>query len=404
MRRWHRYWQKLPRAWRQLLFHAVTSAGVPRADGGVPGASPEPVVVAGVLRAATGLGQAARLAVHALRSAGIPYTTADLTEALFQRPSEPFDPGPVIAEGPGTLLMFVTPPNVPLALRAIGSRKLAGKRRIGAWVCETERLPPLWRRQAGFLHEVAAPSRFSQAAIAKAIGRPVRLLIHPVEAEPWPPEAGPRAAGTTLGAVLDIGSSSARKNVDGMIECCIELLALRPDAKVAWKVRDAGADPEVAARLAAAASSHPDRIALHSEDWSREGVLAFLDSIDLLLSFSRAEGFGLPIAEAMRRGVAVAAPVWGGPADYLDARCAIPLPFRLTPILDPSGLYRPSQGVWADVDPGEGARVLSAVLGRQVVLDPMVTEARRRSHDLFSVHRFIEQLRHESAGPRPDAL
>ena len=403
MRRWHRYWQKLPRSWRQLLFHAMTSAGVSRADGDVAGFR-EPVVVAGVLRAATGLGQAARLAVHALRSADIPCATADLTETLFQRPSEPFDPGPVIAKGPGTLLIFVTPPNVPLALRAIGAPKLAGKRRIGAWVCEAERLPPLWRRQAAFLHDVVAPSRFSQAAIAKAIGRPVRLLIHPVEAEPWPLEARPRAPGATLGAVLDIGSSSARKNVDGLIECCRQLLALRPDAKVAWKVRDSAADPEVAARLAATASSHPDRIALHSGDWSREGVLAFLDSIDLLLSFSRAEGFGLPIAEAMRRGVAVAAPIWGGPADYLDASCAIPLPFRLAPIVDPSGLYRPSQGEWADVDPNEAAGVLSAVLARQAVLDPIVTEARRRSHDLFSVRRFIEQLRDESAGSRPDAL
>lgn len=363
--------------------------GAPRLEPGTRAA--EPVVVAGVLQAATGLGQAARLAVYALREAGLPHATADLTIRLRQTPSEAFELGPTVAPGPGTLLLFVTPPNVPLALHAIGGRHLAGKHRIGAWVCETERLSPLWREQARFFHRIVAPSRFSQDAIAAGTGRPVDLLIHPVEAEPWPPEA--RASGAaTLGAVLDIGSSAARKNVSGLVEACLRLVEERRDVKVLWKVRDLRADPDASARLKQAAAAFPDRIEVLEGDWARADVLAFLDRVDLLASFSRGEGFGLPITEAMRRGVPVAAPIWGGPADFLDQHTAIPLPFVMTPIRDPSDLYAPSQGQWADVQVAEAVPILSRALDDRARLASIAEAARRRSADRFSAARFIEQL------------
>lgn len=391
MVRWlHSVWQHLPRPLRQRLFVRITSLGVPAPAPN--SAAVAPVAVAGVLRAATGLGQAARLAVHALRAAGVPHASVDLTTVLRQTPSEPFDAGEPIAPGPGTLLLFVTPPNVPLALHAVGRRQLAGKHRIGAWVCETEGLPTLWRDQAAFLHAIVAPSRFAQAAIASRIGREVGLLIHPVEAEPWPPAARARSGATTLGAVLDVGSSAARKNVPGLVDACLRLVEAHPDVHILWKVRDLNADPEAAARLRQAAAAMPDRVSLLEGDWSRADVLGFLDRVDLLASFSRAEGFGLPIAEAMRRGVAVAAPVWGGPADFLEPGTAVPLPFTMAPIRDPSELYAPSQGKWADVDIGEATAILGQALGDPAGLAALAEAARRRSRELFSVDRFVAQL------------
>lgn len=395
----HTVWRRLPRGLRQRAFVTVTSIGVPAPKPGTR--LVEPVVVAGVLRAATGLGQAARLAVHALRAAGVRHATVDLTTRLRQTPSEAFELGPAIASGPGTLLLFVTPPNVPLALHGIGRRHLAGKHRVGAWVCETERLPRLWREQASFLDRIVAPSRFSQAAIARSTGRPVDVLIHPVEAEPWPAERRSPRGGPTLGAVLDVGSSAARKNVEGLVEAGLHLVKARQDVRLIWKVRDLRADPDAAARLRQAAAALPDQIRLLEGDWARADVLGFLDQIDLLASFSRAEGFGLPIAEAMRRGVPVAAPIWGGPVDFLDERTAVPLPFAMTPVRDPSNLYAASQGEWADVDVGQAAAILSRALDDRAGLATIAEEARRRSRDLFGVDRFMGQLGLERDPGRP---
>jgi len=386
----HTAWQQLPRPLRQRVFGAITAIGVPAPEPGTK--LVEPVAVAGVLRAATGLGQAARLAVHALRAAGIRHATVDLTTTLRQTPSEAFELGPEIAPGAGTLLIFVTPPNLPLALRAIGRREAAGKHRVGAWVCETEHLPPLWREQAAYLHRLVAPSRFAQRAIAASTGREVDLLIHPVEAEPWPPASRAKAGVPTLGAVLDIGSSAARKNVGGLIEAGLRLVEARAAVRVFWKVRDLRADPEAAARLAGAAAAFPDRIRVFEGDWARADIFGFLDQIDLLASFSRAEGFGLPIAEAMRRGVPVAAPIWGGPADFLDERSAVALPFAMAPIRDPSSLYAAAQGEWADVEIGPAVTILSRALDDRASLAAIAEEARRRSRELFGVERFVAQL------------
>ena len=386
----HTAWQKLPRGLRQRAFVTVTSLGVPAAEPGTR--LIEPVVVAGVLRAATGLGQAARLALHALRAAGARHASFDLTTILRQTPSEAFEPGRAIEPGPGTLLLFVTPPNLPLALHAVGRRNLAGKHRIGAWVCETERLPGLWRQQAAFLDRIVAPSRFSQAAIALSTGRAVDLLIHPVEAEPWPVEGQAPRGVPTLGAVLDVGSSAARKNVEGLVEAGLQLVKARRDMRLIWKVRDLRADPNAAARLRQAAAAFPDQIRLLEGDWARADLFGFLDQIDLLASFSRAEGFGLPIAEAMRRGVPVAAPIWGGPVDFLDERTAVALPFTMVPVRDPSDLYAESQGEWADVDLERAVPILARALDDPSKLAALADEARRRSRDLFGVERFMGQL------------
>jgi glycosyltransferase involved in cell wall biosynthesis len=351
------------------------------------------VVVAGALTAATGLGQAGRLAVHALRAAGLEVRALDLTKALLQSPTEPFELGRPMESGAGTLLLYVTPPNVPLALHVIGKRRLASKYRIGAWVCETQRLPPLWRQQARFLHAVAAPSSFSRTAIAAAIGRTVHFLGHPVEAEPWPDKRSDRGPQPTVGAIFDVGSSAARKNVQGLTAFCSQLIAEDPGLRILLKVRDLWADPVAATELARVVAAAPGRIELHAGDWSRTAVVGFLDELDLLVSFSRAEGFGLPIAEAMRRGTAVAAPIWGGPSDYLDGRNAVALPFTLIDIADPSRLYEGSQGQWADVDVAASARLVAAAVRDRLALDIFIEKSLRRSRALFSADRFVAQLR-----------
>jgi len=388
----HRLWRTLPRRFRQRVFHELLAIGVAGPASIPSGQVLEPVAVAGVLKASTGLGQAARLAVHAFRETGIAVRTFDLTKALRQVPTEPFDLGDHMGEGRGTLLLFATPPTVPLALRVIGRRLLQGKYRVGAWVCETQTLPAFWREQARWLHAIAAPSSFSQDAIASSIARTVHPLVHPVEAEPWPHEEEAPPRPPTVGAILDMGSSAARKNVTGITNLCRQLLARNAGIHIVLKVRDQSADGAASADLHQLVEDAEGRIELHTGDWSRMATVRFLDRLDLLFSLSRAEGFGLPIAEAMRRSTAVAAPFYAGPADYLDGSTAISLPFRLIDIADPSALYDAWQGTWADVDVSTAVRLVAEALGNRPAFDRMRAEARRRSRARFSSEQFVAQL------------
>jgi len=60
----------------------------------------------------------------------------------------------------------------------------------------------------------------------------------------------------------------------------------------------------------------------------RSDVEASLAACDAYVSLHRAEGFGLPLAEAMSLGKAVIATDFSGSTDYLDAETGFPIPWR----------------------------------------------------------------------------
>lgn len=86
---------------------------------------------------------------------------------------------------------------------------------------------------------------------------------------------------------------------------------------------------------------------------------ALLDNSDIVLSPHRSEGFGLHLAEAMAMGKCVVATGWSGNLEFMNDDSAVLLPYRLVPVLDPTGVYAPAEGaMWAEPDIEEGARLL----------------------------------------------
>ena len=136
----HRAWRAIPHAWRR---RALDRAALWLA----PGRERHPLegegwIVVGALSASTGLGEAARLAVQALVSLGRRVSVYDVSAAFRQDISvEPPALEPAEA-GPGTVLMFVTPPLCALALWRIPRRILRGKRRIAPGFGNSRRLHP----------------------------------------------------------------------------------------------------------------------------------------------------------------------------------------------------------------------------------------------------------------------
>ena len=76
-------WQRVPRAWRRAALFRATVLAAPPADA-LDAAPSFPIIVAGALRTASGLGELARLCVAALRAAGLPVQGLDIGPALMQ--------------------------------------------------------------------------------------------------------------------------------------------------------------------------------------------------------------------------------------------------------------------------------------------------------------------------------
>ncbi|WP_146216986.1 glycosyltransferase [Falsiroseomonas bella] len=321
-----------------------------------------PLIVAGALRTATGLGRSARLSLAALRAAGAEVAALDLTAALRQSSDLPLDPAVGEAvEGAGTLVVHVNAPLMGLALLGVGRRRARGKRIVGYWAWELPEVPAEWRLGIPLVDEIWVPSAFTAAAIAPiAEGRPVHVVPHPVAVEPAPTRAGrtPGAPFTVL-CMLDASSSLARKNPQGVIAAFRLAFGDDPGVRLVLKTQRLRDLPEARAQLAALADR--PNMELRDATLDERGIDALYAEADVLLSLHRAEGFGLTLAEAMRRGLPVVATGWSGNADFLTEAVGVPVPWRLVPAEDPQRTYHHPGLRWAEADVEAAAAALRSL-------------------------------------------
>nr|WP_246504175.1 glycosyltransferase [Plastoroseomonas arctica] len=94
---------------------------------------------------------------------------------------------------------------------------------------------------------------------------------------------------------------------------------------------------------------------------NEEGLARLYRSADVLLSLHRAEGFGLPMLEAMAHGLPVIGTGWSGNMDFMTEANSLLVPYRLVPVEDNAAIY--SGSVWAEPDVAAAAEMLARLSG-----------------------------------------
>lgn len=357
----HRHlWQRLPRTWRRAFLFHMTSITAPRPT---TAAKPcLPILVAGALRAASGLGESARLSHDALKAQRLPVYGLYLTEAVMQPVGIPdfvFEDGRD-CEGPGILLLHVNAPFMPLALLRIGRRLVRDKYIIGYWAWELPQMPQDWRFGVPFVHEIWAPSNFTAQAIRPiSQQRAVQVVPHPVAFRAPTNTLAIRSAKQpfTVLSLFDTTSSFARKNPLAVISAFRQ--AFGNDASVHLILKASCMSGFSAGRaLIEAAMEGATNITLIDRIMSFREIDALYAESDVVMSLHRSEGFGLTIAEAMCHGLPVIATDWSGNVDFVTAQTGIPVPFRFVAAEDPQGTYHHPDMNWAEVNVEAAASAL----------------------------------------------
>ena len=390
-------WQRLPRRLRRKLLFITTSRLAPRPswDGTVGG----PVVVAGFLRTASGLGESARLCHDALIRGGYDVYGIDLSGAFKQ-------PGPTVnfsfrdgrcIWGAGTVILHINSPFVPLALLCLGRRLLAYKKIVGYWAWELQEVPAEWRVGIPFVHEIWVPSRFTAEAIGPIAGNvPVEIVPHPVAVN-YPvvaPEHAERRPFTVL-LSFNMASGFSRKNPLGSIaafklafgEDLASLLVIRLMNSQTYKkgysemLRFIGSADNIKT-LSSPAKTVSD---LYAE-------------ADAVLSLHRSEGFGLVIAEAMLRGLPVVATDWSGNVDFLTPKNGFPISYSLIPAVDDQGTYDQSSSVWAEPNISEAAAALRQLRYNRSLRTRIGAQAAADAANKFSVATYRQLTRRKLGG------
>ena len=311
-----------------------------------PAHRPGPLIVSGLLSEAKGISRAAQLTVTGLRTAGFDPIAHDLRPLLSVGGGRAIDAA--FARPGGIWLMHVNAPEAIRALAALPTDAWKGRYRIGYWAYELARIPADWARAAQAFDELWAPSKFvADAMKASGVTKPIRIMPHPVGFEIAGAAPAPGEPFTVL-AMGDFASSAERKNLAGAIAIYTRAF---PDPaarqRLIIKTHSSASSPEAVRTIARLAETRPD-ISVIDRAMPHADVMQLIGSAHVLLSPHRAEGYGLPLAEALLLGVPVLATGWSGNADFMADATELLIRHALIPVADPHGVYRMKGAEWAD--------------------------------------------------------
>lgn len=293
-----------------------------------------------------GISAGALWQIDALGAAGITAHALDATPAIR---SPWYRLPPHAGSGAACVVVHTDGQRMAVALSAL-PHALRKAIRVGYCAWELPDPPLAWGRFDRFLHEVWTPSVFSRDALQRMCDKPVRVVRHVVRA---PEQVSGRAMRRRLGlaetdfvalAMADVRSSLARKNPLGAIAAFRQGLGMHPDAVLVLKVTGADHDPVAFADLRAALQG--SRVVLLLDRLSMDEQWQLYAACDVFISLHRAEGYGLPMAEAMAMGRAVVGTAWSGNLDFMRAGNAALVDYTLVEIKDPQGVYAGS--TWAE--------------------------------------------------------
>jgi glycosyltransferase involved in cell wall biosynthesis len=158
---------------------------------------------------------------------------------------------------------------------------------------------------------------------------------------------------------LHVSSCFPRKGADVLLRSYGDAFTSADDVTLVIKTF-ANPHNEIHAWLADARRdnpSYPDVVILE-EDMSDGELKGLLEQCHVLVAPSRAEGFGMPLAEAMLSGLPVITTGWSGQLDFCNPDTAWLVDFSFTPAQTHFGLFG---SVWAEPDRDHLARTMREV-------------------------------------------
>jgi len=355
---------------------------------------PPPIRLVGHLTAATGVGEVARSALNALRSAGADVTWRDI---------EPFptlgdvDALPPAADpnDPRVNLVHTNAGDTRRLYDRLGRSFFRRRTNIGFWSWEMPRFPGRWQGAFELYDEIWVGSRYTQAALASVA--PIPVVRMPTIVDPAAPAPASRARfgieenRTVFLFMCDACSILERKNPLAVVRA-FELAFGRSargrpgDPLLVLKLNNL----ELARRRPALFAHSEETLTrlldaleqvgglLLTERYDRATTSALMNSCDAYVSLHRCEGFGLTMAEAMHFGKPCIATGYSGNLDFMTPSNSYLVGYTPIALERDWGPYEAGD-VWADPDVEHAAALMQQVVARP---DEAQRRARRAADDI----------------------
>ncbi|MGN7399007.1 glycosyltransferase family 4 protein [Cytobacillus praedii] len=343
----------------------------------------------GYARAEFGLGEACRLAAKALESAGIPFCIINFPYSPTRQNDLSWRHKEVAAPLYNTNVFFINADQMYHHYNKNILKKAWFRNRynIGYWHWELPDFPVFWNGSFNLVNEIWVPSQFTYQSISKNTYKPVVIMPHGILVE-FPANMNRNCFGIPDNRFLfltmyDIQSTSARKNPNGVIDAFKKAFN-KNDGQVGLvlKVNNANHFPKELAKLNHKIAEY-ENISVIDKILSRQELNGLMNVMDCYVSLHRAEGFGLPIAEAMFLGKPVIATNWSGNVDFINENNACLVDFTLEKIGRNYGPYHANQK-WAEPNIFHAANYMKELVHDRSLVNRIGLNAKRSIMSDFS--------------------
>jgi len=318
------------------------------------------VVVAGLFASASGIGKAAELVARTLERQGAFVTRVDITAEMGLAPSfesevkaQPADCTAIDA----TDVVVVLNPTFLRALKFFDQGWLLGRCIIAHWIWEIETIPDFWKGDAVSYDEIWAPTEFVEQSIRELLPNfdgAIRTVPYAIDFQlidtPKPRERADvrnrlmiDPSSFVIGYSFACGSNYQRKNPEAAID---QFRTTFPDNDrttiLILRCRDLNHHKAESVELRKKIAG--DKRILLFDDKTSISIRDFYAAIDVYLSPSRVEGFGLNLVEASQMGIPVITSGWRLPSQIASLPYIHSVDYDLIPIVDPQGQYSGVKG------------------------------------------------------------
>lgn len=260
---------------------------------------------------------------------------------------------------------------------------------------ETDRLPPSWRHILELYDILCAPSCCTANALQRATGRPVHIVPNCVPVQPVRRVLSPSGHFEFL-SLFDHRSDFDRKNPLAVIRAFV-IAARRLPWGVTCRLRikcHANTPPDLLARLRA--ESEGAQIEILACTLSPVDMEVLWEESDCLISLHRSEGFGLPVAEAIARGIPVIATRQGGILDFVDDSGGFLIDGHASRTPSKDSAY-PEWSGWIEPDIDAASQAIRAVMADYDRAAAAAMRARERLSHMTSQTAVLEAFQRAAA-------
>lgn len=328
---------------------------------GLPSSNELGINLIGYLHAESGVGEAARSSLRAIKQSDLSYSLIDYRLGNSSRMAEQLEVMPNESIYPINL-MHVNADQTKIARDYLGAELFSERYTIGYWYWEMPKFPESLHFAYAQVDEIWVSTEYNRIAIAEHTNKPVHVIPPAIEVKLEKPLTRsdlhlPEDSFIFL-HMSDVLSIPQRKNPLGVVEAFMKAFSDKPDAKVKLVIKLSNLDhqPNISKAIFSAIDQDK-RIQVLHEYLDRNTLNNLINACDCYVSLHRAEGFGLPIAEAMYLGKPVIATHWSGNVDFMTAENSLPVDYQLVTLKEDYGPYQKGQS-WAEPDLESAANLM----------------------------------------------